>query len=199
MLRVESAGYGGSESGVSTTLFPLLPRREVIEFLREAAPEFSGALSEGLRRPPRRALRRYIFRSVAPVALPLAVAFVSFYASDLSLPLFSYPAAALLLAGVALLGWLRYRDAGWSYSGGCVVLRSRSVARTTALAPRRRLQSRSSVSNPLQRRSSLAHLRVKVASGSGGAEFGVSDLEARDVRELISRLGPTQTEYRYRR
>jgi putative membrane protein len=190
MLRVESAGYGGSESGVSTTLFPLLPRREVIEFLQEAAPEFSSSLSEGLRRPPRRALRRYIFRSVAPVALPLAAAFISFYASGLSLPPVSYPAAALLLAGVALLGWLRYRDAGWSYSGGCLVLRSRMLARTTALAPRRKLQSRGSVSNPLQRRARLAHLQVKVASGSGGTEFGVRDLEARDVRELIARPGP---------
>jgi putative membrane protein len=126
------------------------------------------------------------------VALPLAVAFVSFQASELSLPPVSYPAAALLLAGVALLGWLRYRDAGWSYSGGCLVLRSRSVARTTALAPRRKLQSRSFVSNPLQRRARLAHLQVKVASGSGGAEFGLQDLESRDVRELISRLGPVR-------
>ena len=100
--------------------------------------------------------------------------------------------AAALLALAALFGWLRYRDAGWGYSSGCVTLRSRELARTTALAPRRKLQSRGSVSNPLQRRGSLAHLRGRVASGSGGAQFGILDLEDRDVRDLVARLGPTR-------
>jgi putative membrane protein len=193
MLRVESAGYGGSESGVSTTLFPLIPRRSVPEFLRRAVPEFSGAITgEPLRRPPWRAARRYLLRAVVPVVIPLAAVFASFYSLGISLPVWSYPAAGLLLVLAALLGWSRYRDAGWDYSGGCVVLRSRVLARTTALAPRRRLQSRSSVSNPLQRRSGLAHLQVRVASGSGGAEFGVQDMEDRDVRELVARLGPVR-------
>lgn len=200
MLRVESAGYGGKESGVSTTLFPLISRRDVPAFLQYAAPEFSGELSEKpLQRPPRRALRRYVFRSVAPLAVPLLLAAMVLYASGISvlqLPLGGYAtvAAVTLLALNGLLGWLRYRDAGWSYAGGCIVLRSRALARTTALAPRRRLQSRGSVSNPLQRRASLAHLRVRVASGSGGAEFGVEDLESRDVRDLISHLGPARPE-----
>jgi putative membrane protein len=200
MLRVESAGYGGKESGVSTTLFPLIPRRDVPAFLQYAAPEFSGALSEEpLQRPPRRALRRYVFRSVVPLAMPLLLAAIVLYASGISvlqLPLGGYAtvAAVALLALNGLLGWLRYRDAGWSYTGGCIALRSRALARTTALAPHRRLQSRGSISNPLQRRASLAHLRVRVASGSGGAEFGVEDLEDRDVRGLISRLGPARLE-----
>lgn len=139
LLRVQSAGYGGSESGVSTTLFPLLPRRSVPEFLRAAAPEFSGALSEApLQRPPRRALRRYIFRAAAPVAVPLGLAAAVLYVSGipaLEQPFGVYPLAAALalLVLTALLGWLRYRDAGWSYDGGCVVLRSRTLARTTAL------------------------------------------------------------------
>lgn len=194
MLRVESAGYGGKESGVSTTLFPLLPLRSVPEFLQSAAPEFSEALAaDSLKRPPRRALRRYVFRSVAPVlALALLVAPLAYGLSTLTgvYPLAGVVSLLTLLVLAALLGWLRYRDAGWTYSGGCLVLRSRTLARTTALAPRRRLQSRSSVSNPLQRRARLAHLRVRVASGSGGAEFRVQDLEDGDVRDLVSRLGP---------
>lgn len=48
MLKVESAGYGES-SGVSTTLFPLLPRRSVPEFLENAVPEFSDSLSPASR------------------------------------------------------------------------------------------------------------------------------------------------------
>lgn len=195
MLKVESAGYGES-SGVSTTLFPLLPRRRAPEFLKTAVPEFSAAISgEPLQRPPRRALRRYIFRSLAPVFILLCAASAVLVFSDLPFTLrdigvYAGGIAAALIVLSALFGWLRYRDAGWAYSGGCVTLRSRELARTTALAPRRKLQSRGSVSNPLQRRASLAHLRVRVASGSGGAQFGILDLEDRDVRDLVARLGP---------
>src|SRR5215216_4066499 len=70
-LRVESAGYG-EDAGVSTTLFPLLPRKEVQALLRGAAPEF--AFDATLMPLPRRALRRYIFRAafgyliIAPAA-----------------------------------------------------------------------------------------------------------------------------------
>src|SRR5215204_6039907 len=59
-LRVESDGYG-EDAGVSTTLFPLLPRNDVEELLAGAAPEF--AVAPALKLLPRRALRRYIFRA----------------------------------------------------------------------------------------------------------------------------------------
>ena len=59
-LRVESAGYG-EDAGVSTMLFPLLPRDEVEEFLAAAAPEF--AVAPAVEPLPRRALRRYVFRA----------------------------------------------------------------------------------------------------------------------------------------
>src|SRR5215213_7650743 len=39
-LHVESAGYG-EDAGVSTTLFPLLPRKEARMLLLDAAPEFA--------------------------------------------------------------------------------------------------------------------------------------------------------------
>ncbi|MCA1848936.1 MAG: PH domain-containing protein, partial [Actinobacteria bacterium] len=41
-LRVESAGYGEA-SGVSTTLFPLLPRKDAEKLLLDAAPEFAAS------------------------------------------------------------------------------------------------------------------------------------------------------------
>src|SRR5215211_381824 len=52
-LRVESAGYG-EDAGVSTMLFPLLPRDEVDGFLAAAAPEF--AVHPTLEALPHRAL-----------------------------------------------------------------------------------------------------------------------------------------------
>src|SRR5918911_1651949 len=81
-LRVESAGYGEA-SGVSTTLFPLLPRKDAEKLLLDAAPGF--AVSPDLEPLPPRALRRYVFRSIVPVLLlAAAVALASSLAFDLA-------------------------------------------------------------------------------------------------------------------
>src|SRR5918911_835882 len=74
-LRVESAGYG-EDAGVSTTLFPLLPRDEVEEFLAGAVPEF--AVVPAIEPLPRRSLRRYVFRATVPALLVCVAALVCF-------------------------------------------------------------------------------------------------------------------------
>lgn len=185
MLKVESAGYG-EDAGVSTTLFPLLPRKRVVELLRAAAPEF--AVEPELSPLPRRALRRYVFRSSVPaLVLAAAAALNAFFVFDFVTGAFLAP---LLVVPAALYGWLRWRDAGWAFSGDCLVVRSRALARTTAVAPRRRLQSRSLVVSPFQRRARLATLRARVASGGGGTELGVIDLEQPAASGLVRVLGP---------
>ena len=205
-LRVESAGYG-ENAGVSTVLFPLLPRREVDELLRAASPEFAGEPS--LERLPSRALRRYVFRAIlsaAPlVVVVAAVAVFDLYAGlpvpgcggcgfgTVSLFAFEIPSSALLapllLVPAGFYGWLQFRDAGWTLSGGRLFVRSRVLARVTTVAPRQRLQSRSVVSSPFQRRLRLATLQARVASGGGGAEVRVVDLGTNDARSLVERLG----------
>ncbi|HEX2729862.1 MAG TPA: PH domain-containing protein, partial [Rubrobacteraceae bacterium] len=106
MVRVESAGYG-KDAGVSTTLFPLLPRAEAQDLLRRAAPEF--AAEPPLEKLPRRALRRYVFRAVLPVLFLVSIlATVSVLALDFIPGAFL---ALLLLVPAVFLGWLRYRDA----------------------------------------------------------------------------------------
>src|ERR687894_38009 len=162
-LRVESAGYG-EDAGVSTFLFPLLPFGEVQRLLRAAAPEF--AVAPPLNPLPRRALRRYVFRATVP-ALVLA-------AAAILVPLLVFDVASgfaslALVPVFALYGWLRFRAAGWAVAGDRLVVRSRSLARITAIAPRRRLQSRSVSQSPFQRRVGLATFGTEVASGIGGS------------------------------
>jgi putative membrane protein len=184
-LRVESAGYG-QDAGVSTTLFPLLPRKEVHGLLLEAAPEF--AVAPPLNALPRRALRRYVFRSTLPfLVLIFAAALLSSLVFDLAAWVF---AALLLLLPAALFGWLRYRDAGWALEEDRLVVRSRFLGRTTAIAPRRRLQSRATLRSPFQRRVRLATFEAQVASGGGGAELRVTDLGTDAADALIENLGP---------
>jgi putative membrane protein len=185
MLRVESAGYG-EDAGVSTTLFPLLPRKEAQGLLLDAAPEF--AVEPSLNPLPVRALRRYVFRAALPALLLAAIV-----GTNIALALDSVAWASLgllLLLPAIPYGWLRYRAAGWTLAGDRLVIRSRLLARTTAIAPRRRLQSRSLVRSPFQRRARLATFRARVASGGGGAAFQVVDLESVSADSLAERLGP---------
>ncbi|MDX6382264.1 MAG: putative rane protein [Rubrobacteraceae bacterium] len=179
-IRVESAGFG-AEEGVSTILFPLLPRGQVGQFLRVTVPEFAAPLDQ-LDPLPTRAQRRYAFRSALPVlvlAAPYAVLF------------FPWGFAALLLVvPAALYGLLRYRAAGYGLDGDRLLLRFRRLARTTVVSPRGRLQSRGYSVSPFQRRKGLATLKVEVASGSGGAAFRLVDMEAEDAEELVEALSP---------
>jgi putative membrane protein len=184
-LRVESAGYG-EDAGVSTTLFPLLPRKEVHGLLLDAAPEFAAA--PPLNALPRRALRRYVFRTTVPFLILIsAAALLSSLVFDLAAWVF---AALVLLLPAAIYGRLRYRDAGWALEEDHLVVRSRFLGRTTAIAPRRRLQSRATVRSPFQRRVRLATFQAQVASGGGGAELRVTDLGSNDADALIESLGP---------
>lgn len=183
-VRVESAGYG-EDAGVSTMLFPLLPHEEVQEFLAAATPEF--AVNPALRPLPRRALGRYIFRAVSGyliLALAAAVAWFLVFGSVLGLLAF------LLVPPSALYGWLSYRDAGWAFEEDRLVVRYRSLGRKTAIAPRRRLQSREVVRTPFQRRVRLATFLAEVASGSGGSALRVTDLDAGAAERLAGELGP---------
>ena len=183
-LRVESAGYG-EDAGVSTTLFPLLPRHEVDEFLSAAAPEF--AVDPALKSLPRRALRRYVFRATIPALLAVVVsAGLLFLAFESALGLL----ALLLVPPAAAYGWLGYGDAGWAFEEDRLVVRYRSLGRKTVVAPRRRLQSRGVARSPLQRRVRLATFLAEVASGSGGSTLRITDLDARSAESLVGNLGP---------
>jgi putative membrane protein len=182
-LRVESAGYG-EDAGVSAMLFPLLPRDEVEEFLAGAAPEF--AVVPSLEPLPRRSLRRYVFRATIPAVLVCVAALVCLLVLGSALWLLSL----LLIPPFAAYGWLRYRDAGWALEGDRLLVRHRLLGRKTAVAPRRRLQSRGVVSSPFQRRLQLATFVAEVASGSGGSALRVRDLDAGSARTLAVSLGP---------
>jgi putative membrane protein len=183
-LRVESAGYG-EDAGVSTMLFPLLPRDEVEELLADAAPEFAGA--PAVEPLPRRALPRYVFRAtVLYTIIAFAAALVSVLVFQSALGLLGL----FLIPSAAAYGWLCYRDAGWALEGDRLVVRHRSLGRKTAIAPRSHLQSRGTVSSPFQRRVRLATFLAEVASGSGGSVLRVKDLDGGAARALVDDLGP---------
>ncbi|MCA1731453.1 MAG: PH domain-containing protein [Actinobacteria bacterium] len=182
-LRVESAGFG-AEKGVSTVLFPLLPRSEVENLLQAAVPEFVTPLDR-LDPLPDRALRRYAIRPALPVLLLAAPCAVLFFPWGL--------AALLLAAPAALYGLLRYQAAGHALGGEQLILRFRRLARTIVVVPWGRLQSRGYSVSPLQRRKRLGTLKVEVASGFSGAAFRLTDVEV-EVAEGLIRALPEKTD-----
>ncbi len=186
MLRVESAGYG-EDAGVSTTLFPLIPRRQAQALLEAAAPEF--AVQPRLERLPRRARRRYAIRATIPVLFLAAAAAAPIYLNLDSVAFAALPLSLILPAIV--IGLLQYRAAGFALADDRLVVRSGSISRTTTIAPRRRLQSRASLRSPFQRRIRLATFEAQVASGGGGSHLRVVDLEHHSAQSLLQDLGPT--------
>jgi putative membrane protein len=136
---------------------------------------------------PRRALRRYVFRAMLGyllLALVVAVAWLVVFGSFLGLLAF------LFVPPSALYGWLSFTDSGWAFEEDRLVVRYRSLGRKTAIAPRRRLQSREVTRSPFQRRVRLATFLAEVASGSGGSALRVTDLDAKTAEILAGNLGP---------
>lgn len=183
MVKVESAGYG-EDAGESSVLFPMLPRSEVKAFLEEAVPEFAWD-PPGFQQPPRRAIRRYITR-VTLVGLLISAVVAAIF----------FPIGLWALAGVPLFsafGYLCYRDAGWAISNGMLVLRYRTLARSTAIIPKRRIQSSDVQQNILQRRASLGNISTTVASGVSGATFSVIHLDKGVADQLYAWTGRGRT------
>jgi putative membrane protein len=144
---------------------------------RPARPRARGALFEELEPAPRRALRR---RLIGPVLVALAAGVAATVAAGAIGAL----AFALVLPAVAL-GLAQHRATGWRLSDERIVLRSRRLARSTAVADTHRLQTVGTAASVLQRRARLATLAVHVSSGR---RLAVEDIEASTAGELRDRL-----------
>lgn len=177
-IILESAGYGEKE-GNSTTLYPLIRKSKVQEFLQEVVPEFANPVFQS--KPPRRALRRYLFRMILVSMIVIIPAW--FY-----LPYGEY-AISLLLPAI-LLGYAQYRDAAIGTSKDALTIRSRDFARTTAIIQKKRIQRVSLKQNPIQKHRDLVNFIVTVASGSQGRSFDIRELEEATASRYFNWVSP---------
>ena len=178
-VRMEVAGYG-ADAGASGPLLPVVRRAEMAGVLARIVPALADA-GASLRRPPRRALRRYV--------LPRAAAGIGAGAALTVAVPSSWPGALALVALGVAAGVLAYRDAGWALRGRRLVLRRRRVARTTLVARAGRLQDQHLSRTLLQRRARLAGFTVRVGTGAKGAIAHVDDP---DAEGLFAALSPTR-------
>ena len=179
---LESAGYGEEQQSMnSTTLYPLLKKNEVLNFIREVVPEYYA--SAETTSPPTIALRRYLLRMVWVSLLIIVPAWIW-------VPYGSY--SLLLLIPALLLGYGQYKDAkiGISADGATLLLKSRLLSRTTAVLKKYRVQSAKVSQNPFQRRLGLVSYDLTVISGSGGQSFGIRELVDTEAKQFYKWISP---------
>ncbi len=177
-LYVDNAGFG-EESGQSAVLFPLIKRELADDFIRVMVPDYSRDID--FTTPPKRAIRRYIIRTLIPFGFLIGLLYW----------LFSFGHWPLLFIPVAVgLGWMRYRAAAAGKDDDTVKIRYRNLAKTTAIVKRFRIQSATGWDNWFQRRRDLKSLTINIASSDTGASFSALDFEADQVLEYVEWVEP---------
>jgi uncharacterized membrane protein YdbT with pleckstrin-like domain len=127
-------------------------------------------------RPPARAQRRYILPLVWVTASVAAIAIV-ISALTSGGPWWGAP-LLFLVPLAALLGLWQYRDAGWTFDGNDrLIVRGRTLGRSTAVTLRRRLQHYSVHRSLFQRPAHLATFGAAIASGGRGRVISVAHLD----------------------
>lgn len=177
-LLIEVAGGGSREREKVSLLYPLIRRKEIEGFLRDVLPEYE--VPSPSIKLPRRALRRYLLRSTAPVAI--VAGSIAFAGWHYGVP---YAMAALLLVAPAiLLGLSRHRNGGLYISGDQMSLSFRNLNLVQVLVKRDHVQSLTVSANPLQRFAGLRSVSVAILSSPSGRSFTLKDLDAKDAQAV---------------
>ena len=174
MLYVESAGFEQKNQEKSIVAVPFIKKHELDSFFNDFIPDYE--LPETTVTPPKRAFFRYLRRPnyLLFVAVP-AIWF--FWELGWVFWIFAIP--------FTMFGWLRYGDAQIAFNDRIMKLQYRVLAKSTALVQRNRAQISEMKMNPFQRRKGLADVQVTAASGAGGINFSVSDLDYEEALNVF--------------
>lgn len=170
MIYVESAGFDQTQKGRSIVVAPYISGSAFKEFIQN----FIGIehQPEEKVKPAKRSKFRYIRRPAyfLLILIPAVWYFLDYGWLSLGLvPLMGY------------LGWLRYRDASISFDEQLLKMRYRVLSRTTALIRRNRVQNLELTQNPFQHRKDLHSVIATAASGAGGMNFEVADIDDQEA------------------
>ena len=175
---IESAGYG-EEQGNSTTLFPLIAKQKIYEFIDEVIPEYHADIEQSYH-IPKRGLRRYLLR-----AFWVSLVIILLTWSTVPYGVYSW----FILIPALLLGYQQYKDAAISLGEDTLVSTSRLLSKTTAIIKKYRVQASSIQQNPFQKRLQLSDFTVHVASGNQGRSFTVREVmwdDAEKIRDWLA-------------
>jgi len=183
-MLVEVAGGGAKENEKISLLHPLIRRKEVEAFLNDILPEYHMPLASVVL--PKRALRRYLFRSTVPMAVLVSITITAFHFWDLP---YSW-VSLLLIIPALLLGLSRFRNGSLSVEEDQLSLRFRYLSLVQVLIKRSHIQSLSLSANPFQRIGRLRTVQSSFLSSPAGKSYSLKDLDSEDakaVRDWYSR------------
>ncbi|WP_157515955.1 PH domain-containing protein [Nocardiopsis trehalosi] len=176
-VRLRAVVTGLGDTATRATLLPIGPRDRVGEVVERALIPYRGPLT----RHPGAALRRRLFRAVAPFAAAAAVA------AFLAPPWVAVALAAVAALGVPL-GVDRYRALGHGDDGRQVSVRSGSLRRAQAVVRRDAIIGWTWRQTLFQRRPGLAHLELAV--GAGGGAYTAIDAGFDDAVTFAAGVSP---------
>lgn len=164
-IYVDSAGGGKEEEMLSTLLLPLGSKEEAQTLMRQLIPE--ATMPETIVRLPKRARKRYIFRTsiISWLLVPIAFWLPNGYFYIVVPFLFMY------------LGYRRYKDSGYELFNDRAVVQNRNFQLSVSILPRRYIQSMSLSQTFFQKRKELYTLEMRILTSSGGRMFRLKDME----------------------
>lgn len=157
LVRLRAIVTGLGDSRTRGQLLPVTPRTYALETAAKAIWPFTRPLA----RHPRAALRRRLFRAIAPWAVVAVAAFAAgWYVAAVA-------AVVLALLGIPL-GLDRYRSLGHAFDGARLSVRSGSLRRTQANLEGRAVVGWTIRQTWFQRRARVITVIAGVGAGSGG-------------------------------
>lgn len=176
-IHIHSAGYGDEQGSGAIVLFPLIRRAKVQSLLEKVVPHYNIEL-KGLK-PPKRAMRRYIFRSAFVLTLITAILYWT-------LPLTNWIWLIPILS--VWWGWQKYNDAAIGWDSKNVIISNRTLSKTIAIVKRDRIQNLSVSASWIQRIRKLCSSELYVASGDHGSSFTIEDIEEKDGENYLNAM-----------
>ena len=174
-VKVEAVGHA-EEKGASSELFPLIREREFEDFLGLYVPELAGVVE--MKRPPRRALIRFLLLPSFIVALPCTILTVI------------SPWAAVSFVSILpvwLFKYLDYKQSGGGISGDLGAFENRTfVMREIYKVPRKAVRSVQLKRSFFARRRRLATLDFTIATGALGKTVTAENLDEEVADAFLS-------------
>ena len=180
-VYIESAGGSIKEADSATVMvLPIVKRKRIPQLAARLLEEYD--LELDFSRPPIRSLGRYAIKEALPAVIIGGVLTCVFWPwGSLSI---------LLMIFAALLGFLKFKTAGWCIRGNQLSLQYRSIVKTTLLMKKKRIQSIEINRSWFQERKKLASISATIKSGEMGRRGTVRYLDIEDAQRIYQWFHP---------
>ncbi|MDQ2085386.1 PH domain-containing protein [Herbivorax sp. ANBcel31] len=180
-IEVVVAGGINSEKDKKTIIHPMIKKEEIKKFLEFISPD---RIYETEYCPlPKRALKRYIIRGVAPFLLIPIINLILMSYFDIGN--WIWLNLTLLVLGV-FLGYIRYKDGGYKIISNNIIIRNRLFSRKTILIKKKQMQNLSLDANIIQRLNSLTTFKTTVLSPMICESYTLKDIDFSNGHKIWS-------------